>query len=84
MQTQQTERRRLRRVLLTGILAFLLFETAGLATVTFGSSDAFYPETTKEIAMMYIAQAANAAEKVKPPIDLAAPTHTETATFALG
>ena len=70
--------------MLFGILAFLLFGTAGVPTVKIGSSDAFYPDTTKEIAMMRIAQAATAAEKARPPIDLAAPAHTKTATFALG
>ncbi|GAK58577.1 hypothetical protein U27_05551 [Candidatus Vecturithrix granuli] len=84
MQTQHTERRPLRTVLLTGILAFLFLGTASLSTVTFGSSDAFYPDTTKEIHIMRIAQAANAAEHTKPPIDLAVPTQTQTATFALG
>lgn len=84
MSTQQTERRPLRTVLLAGILAFLLFETTGLTTVTVGSSDALYPDTTKEVTMMRIAQAATAAKKVRPLIDLAAPAHTEMATFALG
>lgn len=84
MQTQHSERRPSNAVLLAGILAFLLLGTAGLATVTFGSSNAFYPDTTKEIPMMRIAQAANAAEKTQPPIDLAVPAQTKTATFALG
>ena len=84
MNTKQSERRSLRAILLTGVLAFLLFGMADWSIVTFGSSDAFYPDTTKEIHIMRIAQAANAAEHIKPPIDLAAPAHTETATFALG
>lgn len=84
MQTQQSERRPWRAVLLAGILAFLLLGTAGLATVTFGSSGVFYPDTTKESGMIKITQAANAAEKTQPPIDLAVPAQTETATFALG
>lgn len=84
MNTKQSERRRLRAVLLAGALTLLLFGTVDWSAVTFGSSDAFYPDTTKEILMIKIAQAADAAEKIQPPIDLAAPAQTETATFALG
>ncbi len=84
MRTQQTERRRVRTVLLAGVLAFLCFGIIDLPTVRFRSSNVFYTDTMKETTMMKIAHAATVAEKVRPPIDLAAPAHTQTATFALG
>ncbi len=85
MRTQQTERRPVRTVLLAGVLAFLFFGTIDhLSIVRFRSSDVFYTDTMKETTMMKIVHAATVAEKVRPPIDLAAPAHTQTATFALG
>ena len=84
MHIKPSERRPVRTVVLLGILTSLFFGMAGLTTVTFGSSDAFYPDTTKEITIMHIAQAATTAENARPPIDLVAPAIMETATFALG
>lgn len=84
MYTKQNKRRTLWLSGLSGPLVLLLFGLAGLFTLTFGSSDIFHPDTTKEMTMMNIAHAATTAEKARPPIDLAAAAQTQTATFALG
>ena len=70
------------------ILKILTIACLGTASLLYGitimSKGPEEPITTERNKAMYVTKRNSVADQAIPPIDLSAPTKTETATFALG